>query len=132
MVLLWLQDISVVAAETMAFIWLCELAERREQSKDTAWAAGLGLLLLVINPWTWWTLSWDFHSETTAMPFTVLLARDLCNDRRRAWFWVFPLLISGDVAATYIAAIGLGVLLAGCRWRTRGLILVGLESALPC
>lgn len=125
-VLLWLQDISVVGAETIAFIWLCELAARRTQSKDTAWAAGLGLLLLVINPWTWWTLSWDFHSETTAMPFTVLLARDLCNDRRRAWVWVFPLLISGDVAATYITAIGLGALLAGRRWRTRGLILVGL------
>ena len=125
-VLLWLQDISVVAAEAVAFLWLCELAVRWRPGAHAAWLAGAGLLLLVINPWTWWTLSWDFHSETTAIPFTVLLARDLCNDRRRAWVWIFPLLISGDVAATYVAALGLGALLAGRRWRVRGIILAAI------
>ena len=40
-----------------------------------------------------------------AMPFAVLLARDLCNGRRRAWAWVLPLLACGDVAATYLAAV---------------------------
>jgi hypothetical protein len=125
-VLLWLQDISVVLAEAVAFLWLCELAARWRPGAHAAWLAGVGLLLLVINPWTWWTLSWDFHSETTAMPFTVLLARDLCNNRRRAWVWIFPLLISGDVAATYIAALGLGALLAGRRWRVRGIILAAI------
>ena len=124
--LLWVQDICVIGAETVAFTWLCELAERRLPGRGAAWLAGVGLILLVVNPWTWWTLSWDFHTETTAMPFAALLAWDLCNDRHRAWVWVIPLLASGDVAATYIAAIGLGAVLAGKRWRLRGAVLTCL------
>ena len=75
---------------------------------------------------------WTSTRDYLAMPFIVLLARDLCNDRRRAWVWIFPLLISGDVAATYIAALGLGALLAGRRWRVRGIILaaIGMVAAL--
>ena len=50
--------------------------------------------------------------------------RDLFSGPRRAWVWVVPLLACGDVAATYLAAIGLGVLLASARrWRARGLVL---------
>ena len=42
------------------------------------------------------------------MPFALLLAWGLYRGRRRAWLWVLPLLSNGDVAATYVAAIGLG------------------------
>jgi hypothetical protein len=128
-VLLWLQDVCVVGAEAVAFTWLCELAQR---ARSGAYAKGLaivGLFLLVANPWTWWTVSWDFHTETLAMPFAVLLAWDLCNDRRRAWVWIVPLLACGDVAATYVAALGLAALLAGRRWRKRGVILTGIGIA---
>ena len=79
MVLLWLQDIGVCAAEAVAFTWLCELARAAPPGQDGAWLATAGLVLLVANPWIWWTISWDFHSETIAMPFAVLLARDLAT-----------------------------------------------------
>jgi Predicted membrane protein (DUF2079) len=125
-VLLWLQDIAVVGAEAIAFTWLCEVVKQRRLGADGEWLAAVGLILLVANPWTWWALSWDFHSETTAMPFAVLLAWDLSNNRRRAWAWLVPLLASGDVAATYIAAIGAGAALAGRPWRMRGIALAGL------
>jgi Predicted membrane protein (DUF2079) len=124
-VLLWLQDIAVVAAEAVAFLWLRQVAERL-YPRGATWLTATGLLLLVANPWTWWALSWDFHSETTAMPFAVLLAWDLYNHRRRAWLWVVPLLASGDVAATYIAAIGVGAALASKRQRTTGCLLAAI------
>jgi uncharacterized membrane protein len=111
--LLWLQDLCVVGAEAVAFTWLCERAGRRQPGQDSAWLAGAGLVLLVVNPWTWWAVSFDFHIEVVAILFAALLARDLANGRRRAWVWVAPLLACGDVAATYLAGIGLGGLLAG-------------------
>ena len=126
--LLWVQDICVIIAEAVAFTWLCELAQRRRQGIDARWLAGIGLLLLVVNPWTWWSISWDFHSETTAIPFAVLLAWDLFHGRRRAWVWVLPLLSNGDVAATYVAAIGVGALLRR-GFRVPGLILVATGVA---
>jgi Predicted membrane protein (DUF2079) len=127
--LLWLQDVCVVGAEAVAFTWLCEQAQRYRPGTDAAWLSGAGLILLVVNPWTWWTLSWDFHIEALAIPFTALLAWDLANGRRRAWIWVAPLLACGDVAATYLAGIGLGAVFAGRRARRQGTVLVCLGVA---
>jgi hypothetical protein len=126
--LLWLQDVCVVGAEVVVFTWLCEEAHRYRPGTDAAWLSGAGLTLLVVNPWTWWALSWDFHVETLAIPFTALLAWDLANGRRRAWIWVAPLLACGDVAATYVAGIGLGAVLAGRRSRRQGTILFCLGA----
>jgi hypothetical protein len=128
-VLLWVQDIAVFGAEAVAFTWLCELAHRYRPGADAKWMASAGLVLLVANPWIWWTVSWDFHSETLAMPFAVLVARDLYHGRRRAWVWVVPLLACGDVAATYLAAIGFGAVLASRRHRLRSAALAGLGVA---
>jgi Predicted membrane protein (DUF2079) len=118
--LLWLQDLCVAGAEAVAFTWVCELAGRCRGGRDSAWLAGVGLVLLVANPWTWWAISFDFHTETLALLFAVPLARDLANGRRRAWMWVAPLLASTVVAATYLAGIGLGGVLAGRRTRLPG------------
>jgi predicted membrane protein DUF2079 len=127
--LLWLQDVCVVGAEAVTFTWLCEQAQRYRPGPDAAWLSGAGLTLLVVNPWTWWALSWDFHTESLAIPFTALLVWDLANGRRRAWIWVAPLLACGDVAATYLAGIGLGAVLAGRRSRRQGTVLVCLGVA---
>jgi hypothetical protein len=137
-VLLWLQDIGVVIAETVAFTWLCEIASGRHASRpdaaatsawDARWLAGVGLVLLVANPWIWWGISFDYHFETIGIAFTALLAWDLANGRRRAWWWVLPLLACGDVTGTYLAGIGLGGVLAGRGLRRRGVILACLGVA---
>jgi hypothetical protein len=139
--LLWLQDAAVVLAEAVAFTWGCELARKyRPAGLDAAWLAGAGLVLLIANPWTWWAISFDFHTECVSALFLVLLARDLQAGRRRAWAWVLPALACGDVAAAYTAAIGVSALLAamaGRRSRPRpgrrrwlpGLALVGAGLA---
>jgi hypothetical protein len=126
--LLWLQDASVVVAEAVAFSWLRELAERHRPGRDAAWLAGAGLVLLVANPWTWWAVSFDFHEEALAIPFAVLLARDVAGGRRRAWAWVAPILAAGAPSAVYVAGIGLGGLLAGRRSRVAGTLMVCLGA----
>ena len=89
-----------MVAEVVAFTWLCELAgsaggrgggpesSDRKGGRDAAWLAAAGLILLVANPWTWLSVSFDFHTETLAIPFAALLAWDLGHGRRRAWVWV--------------------------------------------
>ena len=130
--LLWLQDIGVSVAEAVVFTWLCELAGKLRTGRDAAWLAGAGLLLLVINPWIWWGISFDFHFETIGIAFTALLAWDMANGRRRAWWWVLPLLACGDVTGTYLAGIGLGVLVArpGLRRQGAALACIGVGAVL--
>ncbi|HUY44763.1 MAG TPA: DUF2079 domain-containing protein [Streptosporangiaceae bacterium] len=127
--LLWLQDIGVVGAELVAFLWLCEIAQRYRPGRDARWLAGAGLVLLAVNPWSWWSVSFDFHAECLAVLFIALLAWDLAAGRRRAWLWVVPLLACGDVAGTYVFGIGVGLLLAGRHARLRGAIVACLGVA---
>lgn len=130
--LLWLQDAGVVGAELVAFVWGCELARKYAPERDAAWLAAAGLVLLVGNPWSWWSVSFDFHAECLAVLFIALLAWDLANGRRRAWLWV-PLLVGcGDVAGTYIFGLGLGLAVAvrGQRIRGAAVALAGIVAVL--
>jgi Predicted membrane protein (DUF2079) len=128
-VLLWVQDIGVVAAEALAFGWLCELAGRWRPGRGAALLASVGLILLVANPWVWWGISFDYHEECLAIPFAVLLARDLAQGRRRMWLWLVPILAAGAPAATYVVGIGLGGLVAARRTRVTGLLMVVAGAA---
>ena len=85
-----------------------------------------------MTPWTWWAISFDFHSESLAVLFTALLARDLWHGRRRAWLWIACVLICGDVAGTYVAGLGMGLIAGRKGSRKRGLLLtaVGVASVL--
>jgi Predicted membrane protein (DUF2079) len=111
----WAQDAGVVAAEALAFGWLCQLAGRWRTGRDAALLAGTGLILLAANPWIWWAISFDYHEECLALPFAVLLARDLATGRRRMWLWLAPILAAGAPAATYVVGVGLGGVVAGRR-----------------
>jgi hypothetical protein len=124
LLLAWLQDIGVAGAEAVAFTWICELARQRCRERDAAWLAGLGLLLLAADPWTWWSVSFDIHLEPVILVFAVLMAWDLAKGRRRAWAWVVPVLAAGAATAVYVAGIGLGGVLAGRRSRRLGAALV--------
>ncbi|MGO9079240.1 MAG: DUF2079 domain-containing protein [Streptosporangiaceae bacterium] len=127
--LLWVQDACVVAAEAVAFGWACEIAQRHRPDGESRWLIALGLVLLVANPWIWWSVSFDFHAEPLALLPAVLLLRDLAAGRRRAWVWVIPLLACGDVACTYLAGAGLGGVLAGRRSRMPGAVMACLGAA---
>jgi len=128
-ILLWLQDAGVVAAEAVAFGWICELAGRCGRGRDGAVLAGTGLVLLAANPWIWWSVSFDFHEEALAIPFAVLLARDLAHGRRRMWLWLVPILAAGAPEATYVIGIGLGGAAAWRRTRWAGALLIAAGLA---
>jgi hypothetical protein len=113
----------------VAFTWLCELSQKSLPSRDAAGLAGVGLLLLAGNPWIWWSVSFDYHAETLAILFAVLLARDLAHGRRRAWVWMLPLVACGDVAGTYLAGLGLGSVLVGPRLRRPGAVMACIGVA---
>jgi hypothetical protein len=128
LLLQWVQDLSVVGAEIVAFTWLCGLARRQCTERDAAWLAGLGLLLLSVNPWILWTLSFDVHEEALVMFFAVFMAWDLSRVKRRALVWAVPVLLGGAPTTTYVLGIGLGGVLAGRQTRKLGaaLAVVGL------
>jgi hypothetical protein len=121
--LLWLQDIGIVAAQAVAFTWICGIARRNHPEKTGARLSGAGLTMLVANPWVWMSVSNDFHFESIAIPFAALLGWDLAHRRRRAWAWMAVLLLCGDVACTYVVGLGLGAALAYRRERLRGVIM---------
>jgi len=123
--LLWEQDIGVVGAELVAFLWICEIAatRRRQPGYLRPLLASAGLVALLADPWIWWALAFDFHFETVATLFAILFARELQKGRRRAWIWGALTLLSGDVATTYVVAIGVGAVI-GSRRRLWGLVAV--------
>ena len=129
MALQWVQDLSVAAAELVGFTWLCDLARRHCTERDAACLAGLGLLLFLVNPWLWSTVSFDVHEEPLAICFAALLAWDLSRGKRRAWAWVAPVMLGGAPATTYVLGIGLGGVLAGRRTRRTGAAMAAIGLA---
>ena len=132
--MLWLQDLATVAAEAVAFGWLCDLAgiSRNGHPRHmSSILAGVGLLLLVLDPWVYWSDSFDFHFEMVGLLFVLLVARSLYRNAatRRLWLWVALALASGDVVATYLLGVGLGAILAGKRWRRAGTLVAGAAIA---
>jgi len=141
------QSAAIVVGELVAFIWMCEVAlefsrgctppalsDFREDdgvlnpspthlSTPTVLAL-LGLIILVGNPWMYWSASFDYHLELLGGCFAMLLAYDVAHHRKRAWLWLILTALSGDVAITYIFGVGLSALVAGRAWRRWGITLV--------
>jgi hypothetical protein len=126
----WLQDIALVGGEVIALLWMCDIASRHEQRTGSSRMAvalvGLGIVLMVGNPWLMWTISFDVHMEPFITLFTLAAARDLYRGRRRAFVWVGCGLLCGSVGAGYLGAMGISAALSG-RWLwRRGLGIAGL------
>jgi hypothetical protein len=87
-----------------------------EQIWERGWGPALGvgaIAIAVINPWTYWSASFDFHIQAVATLFALLLARDLWNGRSRRSLWfVAALLLCGNVAGTYLVGVGIFALLS--------------------
>jgi len=120
--LLVIQDLAIVGAEAVAFFWLTDIVRKRPGTPFFA-LSGLGLLLLVADPWIYWSASWDYHSEAVGAFFAILAARELFRGRARGWLWSGLTLLSGLIPATYL--VGIGISLAFRRRFLYCLILVG-------
>ncbi len=125
-----LAALAMVGAQGLALAWICDIAAVRATRERLTTAAsvglvGLGVVLLVANPWNAYSLSFDFHPEPFMVLALVGTARDLFRDRRTAWIWALLLCACSAVGATYLVAIGIGAAATG-RYRLRR----GLSMAL--
>jgi hypothetical protein len=79
-------------------------------------------VFLVANPWVYETISFDFHYQSVgAAAFAMLACREMIKGRTH-WLvlWVALCLACGDIAGSYLAAVGIGGVLAGSDSRRRG------------
>jgi hypothetical protein len=130
---LWIQDLMVVAGEAGAVLLVADAVRRpRWPVRFPGWMAiALVTLLLVVNPWIYISPSFDFHFETVgAAAFAMLACREMVRGSIR-WLllWVLLCLACGDIAGTYLAAVGLGGVLLGRDTRRRGAALLGTGAA---
>jgi len=123
--LLWVQDVAVVVTELVAFAWIVKVIERRPGavSRRTGPLLAFGaVVVLVIEPWVYDTIAFDFHFEAIAALFCVLVGYDLWSGRtRRLWLWVPLALISNALGGVYLVGVGISGVLAGRRTRRWGL-----------
>ncbi|MDQ6837556.1 MAG: DUF2079 domain-containing protein [Actinomycetota bacterium] len=110
--LLVIQALAIVASIGTAASWLLAVARRHHlPSPFTSLSVGVLLCLCALNPWIYTVVYEDFHFEVLAVFFALAAGRDLyTGHRRRAALWVLLGLMTGDVAASYIAAVGVGLL----------------------
>ncbi len=128
LVLYWPQNAAIVGSEAIAFAWMCELvAQRRRPDSSVSLSVSilvLGLILLIPNPWIWWTVSFDIHTEPFAVFFAICAAWMLYTGRKGLWVFVVLGLLSGDVGVTYLFAVALSAALCG-RYALKRSIQVG-------
>ena len=127
-----LQVLAMVGAEGVALAWICDIAAVRAVSDRSSRApvllVGLGVLLLVTNPWYVYMLSFDFHPGPFMILFLIATARDAHRGRWSAWIWGALLVGCSALGGTYLIALGIGLALTG-RFMVRrglGLALLGL------
>ena len=129
--LLWVQDLAVVATELVAFGWILEILERSALSRRGAALVVVGaVVVMCADPWVYETIAFDLHITVFAGLFALLAGRDLWAGRtRRLWLWVPLALASEALGGLYLVGVGIAGLLAGRRTRLVGLLLVGIGVA---
>jgi len=130
---LWVQDLMVSGGEIGALYLVADAVRRpRWPSRLAPWAAvGLVTVLLVANPWVYDSISYDFHYQSVgAACFAMLACREMIRGRT-GWMalWVVLALACGDIAGTYLAAVGIGGILVGRGSRRRGAALLVVGAA---
>ncbi|MGC8462902.1 MAG: DUF2079 domain-containing protein [Acidimicrobiales bacterium] len=119
--LLVVQDVALVVATGAAVRLVLEVVDRHWPRQGDRPRRGVGVVAgclaaaCVACPWIYWAASFDFHLQVVATALALLAARDALVGRRRAWVYAGAVLLCGDVAATYLVAVGLATLVAGRR-----------------
>ena len=128
-----IQDVMIVGGELGALYLVVDAVRRPGWTpRLPGWiAVGLVTVLLVANPWIYQSQSFDFHYQSVgAACFAMLACREMIRGRMRLLIlWVVLCLACGDIAGTYLVAVGVGGMLAGRSSRRRGAALVGIGIA---
>lgn len=125
--LLWMQDLFVVATEVVAYLWVCEVLARSGSiltQKQKAFVAIGACTAMLLNPWCYQTVAFDYHAQAMTALFALLAARSLWAGRNsQLAYWVPLTLLSAGLGGLAVSAIGVSGLLAGRSTRRMGLLL---------
>jgi len=129
-VLLVVQNVSLVGAGVVAYLWIAKLVVSRRLSTKVAvgFLAG-SVLLILLDPFVYYSAALDIHLEATATFFAVFAAYDIWSGRnRRALVWVVLCLLCGDLGGLYIVGVGFSGLIASRSTRRFGafVLLIGI------
>jgi Predicted membrane protein (DUF2079) len=126
---LWIQDLMITAAEVAAVLIVRDALARGEWSRRIPASVAILLVsgLLIANPFIYETAAFDFHYQVVgAACFALLACREMMGGSRwRLVVFSVLCLACGDIAGTYLAAVGLGGVLSGRAYRAGGLALLG-------
>lgn len=134
---MWLlvaQDVATVALGWVLVDWVAHLArsDRWISALPGSLAVSVAALAFLGNPWVYLADAWDFHLQVFAVLALLLAARSFVDGRvGAACAWTAVVLAAGDVAGTYVAGLGVTLLLLSRRDRSRrriggGLLIAGL------
>ncbi len=113
--LLWLQDLAVVGGEWVVLAWARELLTKPAPNRRASgpWLLAMVACLVVLTPWSWFTIGFDFHWEAFATLFALLAGRALWAHRYR-WLPLWAALTVLSCAAPgslYLVGLGMAALL---------------------
>lgn len=126
-VILYLQDLAITASEVAVLVFSYEVLQERLPARSQ-WKPVLisvCAFILLVNPWTYWTISWDIHSEPFGTFFLIMAARALYRQNWRSLaVWSILTLTGGMVECEYLVAIGFVGLTLGKESRKAGTIMI--------
>ncbi|MCY0878159.1 MAG: DUF2079 domain-containing protein [Firmicutes bacterium] len=124
--LLMLQDAAIVGTEiTVLYFSMYIVVQHTNSSRLSFWVVFLTGVMLILNPWTYWAASFDIHTETFCAFFAINAMFSLYKgDTKASIIWIILTFSGGLVECTYVAGIGLTVLLSGRPKRYWGIILI--------
>ncbi len=129
---MWIQDLTVFGGEIGAVLLVADAVRRPKWPRQLPgfMAVGLVVALLVLNPWIYGSISFDFHYQSvSAACFAMLACREMVRgSNKRMGLWVGLCLLTGDIAGTFLVALGASGVLLGKDTRRRGAVvgIIGL------
>lgn len=121
------EDLCLAGAGAVGLVWILEIVRRPTwPTRFPPWiAVSTYVLLVAINPWLYLSIADPFHFEPVSVPFLMLAAYFVEHRQwKRAAVFVVLCMACGAAANAFLVGLGIGVLLAGRRWRRVGLMLV--------
>ncbi|HTX00921.1 MAG TPA: DUF2079 domain-containing protein, partial [Acidimicrobiales bacterium] len=120
---LWLQDLAIAGVSATCLRLVIEQVpwntSARWRSQGVAGAArALAVLLLVANPFVYWTASFDIHMEVFGAFFAVLTLRAGLQGRRSTVVWAVLTAMCGAPSALNVVGIGIALAVVAA-WRAR-------------
>jgi hypothetical protein len=126
--LLWIQDLAIFVTELTAFSWILKYLDKAESDRGQRLAVpfALGTLAaLLLDPFCYHAMAYDFHSEVLAALFVVLAGRSLWEGRKASLIvWTALAFLICGFSGLYVIGLGISGMAAHSRTRRKGLVLL--------